>query len=216
MLNFTLLSLWMLSVAPSPLEVVVMTHSGLSQQKGDDESKKKKFKALLDGNIDLPFVIDEALGAHRKDIKPEDLAHISEIFRDVLIESALERTEDGGFGTLGCKGFERLDAWATVPCRLTLRDGTVFDVNVMLRYRKGWRMVDVVSKNTRLSDQYRGTVDEMWREEGVTGVIDRLEARLAKLRNNGKNTPEFMKQSILDEAEKDPANRYRTNVLKKK
>ncbi|MGH1340571.1 MAG: MlaC/ttg2D family ABC transporter substrate-binding protein [Nannocystales bacterium] len=169
---------------PSALEAFKASHQtvvGLVHEKASAD----KLKAEVDGLLDYDWIAHAALGGERRYAKKCEprCAEYEALLAQLIRENYLKRIRQADTGTVEYLGEEVRKDKAKVDTRVTFdKDGEtqVLEVSYVMHYVDGrWVARNIITDGVSLSKTYRYEFGKIVRDEGIDGLITRLQTKLA-------------------------------------
>jgi len=172
--------------APSALETFKASHQtvvGLVH----DKAKTDKLEAEVDQLLDYDWIAHAALGGERRYQKKCDprCAEYEALLAKLIRENYLKRIRQADTGKVEYLGEEVRKDKAKVDTRVTFdKDGKtqVVEISYVMHLVDGqWIARNMITDGVSLSKTYRYEFGKILRDEGIDGLISRLETKLAEV-----------------------------------
>ena len=169
---------------PSALEAFKTSHQsvvGLVH----DKAPAEKLQSEVDDLLDYTWIARAALGGERryeKKCEPR-CAEYEALLAKLIRENYLKRIRQADSGTVEYLGEEVRKNKAKVDTRVTFtKDGEkqVLEISYVMHYIDGkWVARNIITDGVSLAKTYRYEFGKIVRDEGIDGLINRLETKLA-------------------------------------
>jgi phospholipid transport system substrate-binding protein len=137
---------------------------------------RKKIEAIVTKTVDLPGMLQSALGARWKEISEAQRKRLVGAFEHRFQQ--LSGKELDGYRTIKIEYLPETEVAGgavQVPTRVVVK-GEPTEIAYTLREEKGgWRIVDVVVDGVSTVENYRSSFNRVIAKEGVDGLIKKLE-----------------------------------------
>jgi phospholipid transport system substrate-binding protein len=137
---------------------------------------RKKVEAIVTKTVDLPGMLQSALGARWKEISEAQRKRLVGAFEHRFRQ--LSGKELDGYRTTKIEYLpetEGAGGAVKVPTRVVVK-GEPTEIAYALREEKGgWRIIDVVVDGVSTVENYRSSFNRVIAKEGVDGLIKKLE-----------------------------------------
>ncbi len=169
---------------PSALEAFKASHQAVVTLVREKASTDK-LKAEVDGLLDYDWIAHAALGGERRYTKKCEsrCAEYETLLAQLIRENYLKRIRQSDTGTVEYLGEEVRKDKAKVDTRVTFeKDGEtqVLEVSYVMHYVEGrWVARNIITDGVSLSKTYRYEFGKIVRDEGIDGLINRLQTKLA-------------------------------------
>jgi phospholipid transport system substrate-binding protein len=170
--------------APSALEAFKASHQtvvGLVH----DKAPTDKLQSEVDDLLDYTWIARAALGGERryeKKCEPR-CAEYEALLAKLIRENYLKRIRQADTGTVEYLGEEVRKNKAKVDTRVTFtKDGEkqVLEISYVMHYVDGkWVARNIITDGVSLAKTYRYEFGKIVRDEGIDGLINRLQTKLA-------------------------------------
>lgn len=170
--------------APSALEAFKASHQtvvGLVH----DKAPSDKLQSEVDDLLDYTWIARAALGGERryeKKCEPR-CAEYEALLAKLIRENYLKRIRQADTGTVEYLGEEVRKNKAKVDTRVTFtKDGEkqVLEISYVMHYVDGkWVARNIITDGVSLAKTYRYEFGKIVRDEGIDGLINRLQTKLA-------------------------------------
>lgn len=150
-----------------------------------EKAPSDKLQAEVDGLLDYDWIAHAALGGERRYAKKCEsrCAEYEALLGQLIRENYLKRIRQADTGTVEYLGEEIRKDKAKVDTRVTFdKDGEtqVLEVSYVMHYVDGrWVARNIITDGVSLSKTYRYEFGKIVRDEGIDGLITRLQTKLA-------------------------------------
>lgn len=169
---------------PSALEAFKSSHQAVVALV-HDKASADKLQAEVDGLLDYDWIAHAALGGERRYAKKCEArcAEYETLLAQLIRENYLKRIRQADTGSVEYLGEEVRKDKAKVDTRVTFdKDGEtqVLEVSYVMHYVDGrWVARNIITDGVSLSKTYRYEFGKIVRDEGIDGLITRLQTKLA-------------------------------------
>ena len=172
--------------AAQPMETVSSTVDAvigtLQQQDISPEAKKRKIRAIIAEHFDFRAMASRVLAINWKKASAREKSEFTGLFRELLTNTYWRKISGYQDETVAYVG-EQLKGDNLATVRTIIQTATV-DIPVDYKlYRKEdgtWSAYDVVIEQVSLVRNYRGSFQQIVRDNGIGGLINQLEVKVAK------------------------------------
>lgn len=136
--------------------------------------RRSELRKIIAPKFDFDEMAMRALGAHWKEISPEQQEEYVRVFSDLLARTYLERIETVQRNMVKIDQ-ERVEGSKALVRTTVTNKGDVFPIDYKLLNREGeWRVYDVIIENIGLVANYRAEFAGIIRKEKFEGLLKRL------------------------------------------
>jgi phospholipid transport system substrate-binding protein len=148
----------------------------------DQASRRQKLRSLILARLDLRSMSQRVLAQYWRKATDPQKERFTELFTDLLSRSYISNIEAYTDERVDYVG-ERLkgDRYALVKTVIVTKD-TDIPINYKMHRNKGgeWLAYDVLIEEVSLVSTYRSSYQEIARNQGIDGLLTRMEQKLAK------------------------------------
>lgn len=152
------------------------THASLSANE-----KQLKVRQKLESSYDLDVMIRYAIGKNWRRMNKTEQLQVLELVKQLVLKAYVIGLEGKDrptvtFGELTEIGKARIEIESTM-----VLDAKTYNILYRLRLMdSGWQIYDIVAENVSMSSNYRGQIDDHFREGSAADLIARLRDLLAR------------------------------------
>ncbi len=161
----------------------------LKDPPGDREQKWQRIGGIIDARFDFRSMSQSVLATNWKAASREEKRQFVEFFSQYLEETYRSKIESYTNQRIEYKG-ETIKAGRAVVATVIVTDATTIPVTYKLRDNGGeWFAYDVVIEGVSLVNNYRNTFDAIVKSEGMDGLLNDLQARIAAYKETHGGLP---------------------------
>jgi phospholipid transport system substrate-binding protein len=137
---------------------------------------RKAIEAIVTRTVDLPGMIQSALGNRWKELSEAQKKRLVSAFEKRFRQ--LSGNELGSYRTTNVEYFPETEApggVVKVPTKVVVKGEPTEIAYAMREEKGGWRIIDVVVDGVSTVDNYRSSFNRIIAKEGVDGLVKRLE-----------------------------------------
>jgi phospholipid transport system substrate-binding protein len=166
-------------VVGSPAEQVKDTvNRVLSIVREHPPSETEKLEAVISGRFDFEAMAKRSLGAHWRDLTPQQQKEFVTVFTKLLRQTYLDQIKAYNNQKVSITGERRDGSYATVESRIVPQSGDSIDVNYRLHLiGDQWKVYDVVIENVSLVNNYRAQFNRVLVNGSYEELMRRMENR---------------------------------------
>lgn len=140
-------------------------------------ARRAELRKVIAPKFDFREMSMRALGAHWREVTPEQQEDFVSVFSDLLAKTYLERIETVERGMVKIDG-DSVDGQKAVVRTSVTSKGETFPIVYKLLDREGtWKVYDVVIENIGLVANYRNEFAGIIRREKFDGLLERLRVK---------------------------------------
>lgn len=156
------------------------------QQQG--EPLRKALSALIVERFDFEIMSQRTLGKDWKIATPAEQKRFIALYSELLEANYIGRIEAYSDETVSF-GEEKIEGDRAEVATLVKSGNTNIPINYrMVKIGEGWFVYDVVIEEVSLIRNYRSSYGEIVRKEGFAGLFDRMEKKIAELKQSTGGT----------------------------
>ena len=142
--------------------------------KENASQRRTKMREVINPRFDFAEMAKRCLGAHWKEITPEEQEEFVRLFSDLLAKTYLSKIDNVKRGMVRIKNQEVNYPKALVETIVT-HEGDEFPINYHLLNKEGsWRVFDVIVENIGLISNYRNEFSGIIRRDTFQGLLQKL------------------------------------------
>jgi phospholipid transport system substrate-binding protein len=182
---FLLLALAGNCIAASPREVVSVTVNAVLETLSDaslnDETKRRQIKGIVGRHFDFRAMASRVLATNWKKADKTQRARFTHLFKELLSNTYWTKISAYTNERVEVTG-ERLRSEKLATVNTIIKTDTLdIPVDYKLYQRESdWFVYDVVIEQVSLVRNYRGSFQQIVRDEGIDGLISQLETKVAE------------------------------------
>jgi phospholipid transport system substrate-binding protein len=150
------------------------------------EKARDTARAAVSTLLDFDSLAQGTLGKRWDELKPADRQRYTDALRGAMEASYLARMQSGKNVDVGAvkstySGEEKQGDRTVVKSTLkTGKDAAKVDY-VLVKGKKGWRAVDVITEGVSLVETYRDQITRLWPKKGLDGVVAAFDKQRKRL-----------------------------------
>lgn len=149
------------------------------------DEQKKQLTSLVKQRFDMGTMSQYVLGPQWRKTSPADRDRFIELFKGLLEANYLGKIESYNDEKVTFVS-ERIDGDRAQVQSVVLSGSTEIPIEYrLLKTEQDWRVYDVIVEGVSLVRTYRDNYREIVRKEGIDGLLERMQAKLAEIRQEG-------------------------------
>jgi len=150
-----------------------------------NDEQKKQLTSLIRKRFDMGTMSQYVLGPQWRKTSPAERDRFIELFKDLLEANYLGKIESYNDEKVTFVS-ERIDGDRAQVQSVVLSGSKEIPIEYrLLKTEQDWRVYDVIVEGVSLVRTYRDNYREIVRKDGMAGLLDRMQAKLTEIRQQG-------------------------------